>query len=232
MQAVDVMTKEVATVRPDSTIVEAIAKMVEGRVSGLPVVDAEGKLVGVLTEGDLLRRVEIGTEAHRSAFRRFMRGPEREAADYVRTRAALVEDVMTIDPATIDPTTSLDEIVATMERRKVRRLPVVAGGKLQGVVSRADLVRALGRAIGSQPATPHADAEIRANILAELGKQDWFAMCTVDVTVEQGRVRLEGFVRSPTVRTALRVVAAQVPGVIAVENQTEVLDPVVNAIGV
>ncbi len=232
MQAMDVMTRKVATVRPDTTIPEAIAKMVGGHISGLPVLDGKGQLVGILTEGDLLRRTELGTTRMRPGWLNFLRGPDRSAAEYVRAGTLKVDDIMTPNPVAVSSTTALEEVVAAMEREGVRRVPVVDDGKLAGIVSRADLVRALGRVMGAHADAPGDDLGIRASILGELGKQNWFHSSNISVQVRHGAVQLDGLVQSDAVRMALRVASERMPGVVSVDNRVEVLNPMMSVSGV
>ncbi len=231
MQAGDIMTRKVATLRPETTIADAIATMVDGRISGVPVLDGFGRLVGILTEGDLLRRTEIGTEPHRPGWLRFLRGTGRAATDYVRARTHRVEDVMTPTPETVGSAATLDEVVALMERKRIRRVPVVDGGVLVGIVSRADLVRALGQTMLHPADPPGDDLAIRAGVLAELKRNDWSSMCEIAVSVEHGVVELAGPVQSDAVRTGLRVAAERVAGVVKVENRVVVIDPMVGVTG-
>ncbi len=231
MQASDIMTRRVATLRPETTIADAIAMMVEGRISGLPVLDGSGRLVGMLTEGDLLRRTEIGTEPHRSGWLKFLQGTGRAATDYVRARTHRVEDVMTPMPEAVDSAATLEDVVALMERKRIRRVPVVDAGVLVGIVSRADLVRALGQAM-LRPVDQHSDdLAIRAGVLAELKSNDWSSLCDITVAVDHGVVQLGGPVQSDAVRTGLRVAAERVAGVVAVENRVVVIDPLVGVTG-
>ncbi len=227
MQAKDVMTREVATVRPETPLVEAATILVARHISGLPVLDESGQLVGILTEGDLLRRIELGTLPQRTRWLNLLRGPGLAAAEYVRTRTQHVEDVMTPSPASVAPEAPLEEVVALMERKRIKRVPVVDADKLVGVVSRSDLVRALVRAMPTRDGKPRDDAAIRADILAELEAQDWYRMCNITVTVEHGDVRLEGVVQSDAVHPALRVAVERVPGVVAVQNHVATMDPIV-----
>jgi len=231
MQAGDIMTRGVATLRPDTEIADAIGRMVEGRISGLPVLDEGGHVVGMLTEGDLLRRTELGTAPHRPGWLKFLRGTGRAATDYTRARTHKVEDVMTPAPKTVTSTTALDDVVALMERSRIRRVPVVDAGVLVGILSRADLVRALGQAMQRQADLHAGDPAIRKAILTELKSNDWSSMCEVTVLVRHGVVHLEGQVQSDAVRTGLRVAAEQVAGVVAVENLVSISDPLVGVTG-
>ncbi len=231
MQAGDIMTREVATLRPDTTIADAIGRMVEGRISGLPVLDQSGHVVGMLTEGDLLRRTELGTAPHRPGWLKFLRGTGRAATDYARARTHRVEDVMTPTPKTVASVAVLNDVVALMENSRIRRVPVVDAGVLVGIVSRADLVRALGQAMQRQADLPADDTTIREAILAELKSNNWSSMCEITVLVQQGVVHLAGQVQSDAVRTGLRVAAERVAGVVAVENSVSVSDPMAGVTG-
>jgi CBS domain-containing protein len=231
MLAKDVMTANVATVHPDTPIALAIGMMAEHRLSGLPVLDAQDRLVGILTEGDLLRRFELGTVPHRPGWVNFLRGPGLAAADYVRTRTLHVDDIMTPGPVCVTPDDTLERVVAIMERNRIKRVPVTRDGVLVGVVSRGDLVRALAGLVKMHPCETRDDVAIRADIIGEIEAQDWCALSNVGITVEKGRVKLEGVAQTEAVRTALRVAAERVPGVVAVENLVVIPDPMVMAIG-
>jgi len=143
MKASDVMSRNILSVGRDAAIAEAIRLMLDNRISGLPVIDTAGRLVGILTEGDLLRRSETGTERHRPRWLEILMGPGRLAGEYVRTHGRKVAEIMTRDLVSVTPDTPLDEIVALMERRRIKRVPVLDGDTPVGIVSRADLLRAL-----------------------------------------------------------------------------------------
>jgi CBS domain-containing protein len=231
MQAQEVMTRDVATVHPRTPVAEAVAKMAHARISGLPVLDDDGLLVGILTEGDLLRRVELGTAPHHSSWLTFLRGPGVAATEYVRTHSLTVEDIMTRDPASVAPEASLSDVVNLMENSHVRRVTVLKEGRLLGIVSRADLVRALARRLepGQQDSRP--DDAVRAEIINELNRQGWRTMCNVKVSVQDGKVTLQGIAQAEPVNRAIRVAAESVAGVVEVDNQVTTLDPAVTAMG-
>jgi CBS domain-containing protein len=231
MLAVDVMTSDVATIGPETSIAAAVNAMVRRRISGLPVVSPDGEVVGMLTEGDLLRRIELATVPKRAAWLTFLRGPEREAEEYVRTHTHTVSDVMTPTPVTVDIATPLREVVALMERHRIRRVPVLRAGKLVGIVSRADLMRALANAMAVDPVGGRPDADIRADILAELKAQDWTGLSSIRVEVDHGIVVLSGIAQSDSVRLAIRAAAENVPGVLAVQSGLDV-EPPMMAVGV
>ena len=147
MNAADVMTRNTLSVGPDASVLEAIRLMVDNHVSGLPVIDERGQLVGILTEGDLLRRGETGTERHRPRWLEILMGPGRLASEYVRTHGRKVDEIMTREPVSVTPKTLLDEIVELMERHRIKRVPVIEGERLVGIVSRADFLHAIARRI-------------------------------------------------------------------------------------
>ena len=161
MQVRDAMSANVISVAAQATILEAARTMLRNRVSGLPVVDAEGQLVGMLTEGDFLRRSEIGTERRRPRWLEFVLGPGRMAEDYVRAAGRKVEDVMTRDPVTVREDDDLETVVELMERRRVKRFPVLRDGKIVGIVSRANLMRALVSLAPTEEAPAGGDPAIR-----------------------------------------------------------------------
>lgn len=225
MKAQDVMARDVLTVSPQTSINTAIALMLEKRVSGLPVVDDKGALVGILTEGDLLRRVETGTgDKKRSWFMEFLVGPGAEAAEYVRSHSRRVSDLMTPDVVTAPVTAPLDDIVALMERHHVRRVPITTDGRLVGIVSRADLLRALGQKLAALTPTNPSDAEIETSLRTELGATKWLVGSNVDIKVHDGIVTLDGFIYDERLRRALNVAAHNVPGAKAVVDKMIWLD--------
>ena len=212
MKAVDVMTRNVVSVKLDSSVFEAAQRMILNRISGLPVLDASGKLVGVVTEGDLLRRVETATERHRPSWLEFFLGQGRLATEYVRTHGRKVGDVMTPGPETIVEETPLDEIVTVMEQKRIKRLPVMRGDKMVGIVSRANLVQALATLARETADTLPSDAALRELVLAEIDKQSWSPGHLINVIARDGVVELWGTILDERKRQALRVVAENVPG--------------------
>jgi len=225
MKASDVMSRNILSVGRDATIAEAIRLMLDNQISGLPVIDA-GRLVGILTEGDLLRRSETGTERHRPRWLEILMGPGRLAGEYVRTHGRKVEEIMTRDLVSVTPDTPLDEIVALMERRRVKRVPVLDGDAPVGIVSRADLLRALARTLDEEPVAVVGDDEIRERILAELAKVSCVPRDGLTITVGDGAVGLDGVILDEKEREALRVAVENVPGVRAVEDRLVWVEPV------
>jgi CBS domain-containing protein len=190
MKTADVMTRNVVSVEAQASILEAIRLMLQNRISGLPVVDGEGLLVGMITEGDFLRRAEIGTERKRPRWLEFLTARGWRADDYVHAHGRKVSEVMTPNPVTATEDTSLDEVVRTMEERRIKRLPVVRGRRVVGVVSRANLLHALASVVREMPAAAKSDAQIRERILGELAKQPWAPKNFINPVVRKSAVPL------------------------------------------
>jgi CBS domain-containing protein len=227
MQAQDIMARDVLTVMPSTRINVALDLMLQRKISGLPVLNEDGKLVGILTEGDLLRRSETGTEdRHRSKLLTFLIGPGKEADEFVQANSRKVEDLMTPSVLSVSEGATLDEVVALMEKKRIRRVPVVRKGKLVGIISRADLLRALAQKLGgqSQTAQPSSDDEIEKALFDTIAASSWSAASNVGVTVKDGEVTLNGFVYDERARTALRVAAENTPGVKKVIDQLVWID--------
>jgi len=231
MKARDVMTQPVISVAANASILEAIRLMLQKRISGLPVVDASQNLVGILTEGDFLRRIETGTQRRRPRWINFLMGPGRLADEYVQASGRRVEEVMTGDVRTAAEDTPLEEVVDLMERYGIKRVPVVRGDELVGIVTRANLMRALiGAAKGAIPLST-SDAAIRERLLGELKKQPWAPVDAIDITVRDGVVTLSGVIMDDRQRPALCVAAENIPGVKKVEDRLAWLIPGTGIVG-
>jgi CBS domain-containing protein len=226
MRVKDVMTSPVISVEPDSPVLQAVRIMLQRHISGLPVLDGTGRLVGIVTEGDFLRRAETGTQRRRPRWLEYLIGPGRLADEYTRSHGRKVFEIMTSDPLTVTEDTSLDEVVRTMEKRRIKRLPVVRGNEVVGIVSRANLVHALaGLAREIKPAAA-SDQAIRDRIVAELAGQSWAPAALIDVTVRDGVVELWGTITDERERAAIKVVAENAPGVKAVNDHLAWVDAV------
>jgi CBS domain-containing protein len=212
MRAHQIMTRPVISVTPETTIVEAANTMLAKHISGLPVVDAAGKLVGIVSEGDFLRRSEIGTQRKRGRFLKFIAGPGKEASDFVHEHGRKVAEIMTEEPLTITEDTELGEIVQLMEKNNVKRLPVTRGDQLVGIVSRANLLQAVASLAREIPDPTADDDHIRNRVIDALAKNDWCPF-GLSVVVRDGIVHLSGVITEERSRKAAIVAAENVTGV-------------------
>lgn len=217
MNAGDIMTVGAATVRPDDTVGEAARMMLQYQISGLPVVDDNGRLVGIVSETDFLRRSELGTE-RRSNWLELLVGSGPQAEAYIRSHGQKVSDVMTRDVVTVRPDAPVREIVELMERHGIKRLPVVEGPKVVGMVSRANLIRILARLAESAPPPPANDRQIQSRLRNEIDRLDWAPRAALNIRVENGIVHLWGTIFDERERHALKVAAESIPGVKGVED--------------
>lgn len=223
MRVQDIMTTTVLAVSPEATVAEAASLMLTNRVSGLPVVDRARQLVGVITEGDFLRRGELGTGRKRSAWLELLVGSGRQAQDYVVENGRRVSEIMTRDVISIAPDAGIEELVELMTSHQIKRVPVVEEGQLVGIAARADLMRALLTALPATSSAAQDDARIRAAILAELEKQTWSG--AIRVKVLHGVVTLTGTILDERARAAAKVVAENAAGVKEVVDQIAWIEP-------
>lgn len=219
MEAQDIMTRNVVTTAPEATVAEVATLLVERHISAAPVVDAAGRLVGIVSEGDLVRRPEVSGERRPSWWLTLISDQSERARDYVKTHGRNVAEIMTRDVVTISETTPISDIARLLEGRRIKRVPVTRDGKVVGIVARADLLRALAvREV--PPATAEERKDDRA-ILAELQKllheQGWDSHL-LNVVVEDNVVHLWGLVDGDEVRQALTLAAQNISGVRRVET--------------
>ena len=217
MRAHQIMTRPVVTVTPEATILEAANIMLQRHVSGLPVVDTAGKLVGIVSEGDFIRRSEIGTGRKRGRWLKFILGPGAEATAFVHEHGQRVSEVMTREPLTITEDTTLEDIVSTMEKNNVKRLPVMRGDTLVGIVSRANLLQAVADLARDIPDPTADDDHIRDRIIAAIEKNDWSPF-GLNVIVRDGVVHLSGVITEERSRQAAIVAAENIAGVQTVHD--------------
>ena len=218
MRAMDVMTSEVITVDENASV-QAVAKLLAERgISAVPVVDKANRVIGMVSEGDLLHRAETGTERRRSWWLEMMASTNKLAGDYVKSHSGKVKDVMTRDVVSVIETTPVADIAILLETNRIKRVPVVRDGKLVGIVSRANLVRALGMTINEPSSAEADDRTIREKLLAELKAQRWAEVSPANVTVKDGVVHLWSSYLSEQEKRALLVAAENIPGVRRVED--------------
>lgn len=225
MKVRDVMTQPVVSIDAQAPISLAIRLMLQKKISGLPVVDTAGNLVGVVTEGDFLRRAETGTQQEQPRWLEFLMGPGPRARDYVKAHGRKVGEVMTTTVKTVDEDTQLTDVVALMERNGIKRVPVLRGKKLIGIVTRANLLRALVSTLHASSAPSGGDVAIREEIQRALNSETWAPVATVDAIVRGGVVTLSGYVLDERQRAALKVLVENVPGVKAVHDELVWIDP-------
>ncbi len=229
MQVKDVMTPNVISVQANESVLKAAQLMLQNRISGLPVLDKEGKLVGIVTEGDFLRRSEIGTQRHRPSWLEFIVGPGKLAEEYVHTAGRKVGEIMTPDPHCVSEEDSLDTVVNAMERYRIKRLPVTRNNQVVGIVSRANLMYALASVARDSEApagsdSPGPDWAIRGEIISSLGKQHWAP--DINVVVRNGVVELWGVITDERERQALVVAAENIAGVKEVHDHLVWVEPI------
>jgi CBS domain-containing protein len=225
MIVADLMTKTPIIVQPDTTLVDAACIMLAQHISGLPVQDEAGGIVGIITEGDLLRRPEIGTEGKERSWLKAFVAPGSLAADYVRTHGQHVGEVMTKSVVTVTPNTPLAEAAELMRRKRIKCLPVIEAERLVGIISRSDLLKALAlKLIAVVSDRPTAES-IRAYIIDTLARENWAPKSGIRVEVTGEVVTLKGIAADEAQRTALLIIAENAPGVKEVQNNITLEDP-------
>lgn len=218
MRAKDIMTTPVLTVAEDTPVTAAAKLLLEHHISAVPVVTADDEIIGIVSEGDFMRRAEGDDLQHRSWWLRLISDPSLDASDYVKTHSRLVRDVMTKDVITANEDMSIPELAHLLEAERIKRAPVIRGDKLVGIVSRADILRSLtARRKGATATTSATDEDIRAKVLEEIKQAAWSPTYGVSVFVEDGVVQLWGIVDTQKQRDAMRVLAQNVSGVKDVE---------------
>lgn len=217
MLAHQIMSTEVITLSPETSVADAINVMLAHHVSGLPVVDSDGRLVGILSEGDFIRRAKTGTQRKRGRWLALLAGADRVALDFTREHGRNVGDIMTQNPVAIAEDTPLEQIVAIMQRRSVKRLPVLREGKVVGMVTRADFLPAIANLAREVPQSSKDDDEIRKSVLAAMAHARW-RPCALNVAVQDGIVSLRGVVKTDHIHRAAIVAAETAPGVRKVED--------------
>lgn len=226
MKAGDIMTRSVITIDADSTVAQAAQRMLDHRISGMPVIDNGGRVIGIISEGDLLHRAETGTERRKSWWLGLMAGASSQAENFTREHGRTVRDVMSANVISVDENADLSEVVHLMEGRRIKRVPVLKDRQVVGIVSRANLMRVLAT-LESSAAAPNADDRtIRERVLQAYKGQSWAPDFGENVVVKDGVVHLWGSVRTESQRQALVVGARNVAGVRDVVDHIDVVSPV------
>jgi len=224
MRVRDVMTPRLLGVAETATLFEALKLMVSSRISALIVFDAIGAPVGILSEGDLMRRAELGCEKRRPRWLEFLAGGGRAARDYARSHGRRVHEIMTRGLLTVDAGAELNEAIDIMLEKRVRRLVVVKGSEPVGVLSRSDIVRALMSALPPENEA-RTDADLQMAIDNEMQRHSWAPINSVRVTVDEGVATLEGAIPDDSLREGLKVLVENVPGVKSVHDRLAWIEP-------
>jgi CBS domain-containing protein len=228
MRAHQIMTRRLITVVADTSIIDAANIMLKNHVSGLPVLDHTGKLVGIVSQSDFLRRAEIGTQRKRARWLKILLGPGTAASDFVHESGRKVGEVMTLEPQTVTEDATLEEIVQLMERNNVKRLPVIRADKLVGIVTRSNLLQAVAELAREVPDPTADDDHIRNHIIASIEKADWGPL-GLGVIVRNGHVHLSGIITNERFREAAIVAAENVSGVTRVHDHLCWVEPMSGA---
>lgn len=223
MRTHQIMTRHVISVEADTPLLEAAKLMLQHHISGLPVVDRAGKLIGIVSEGDFIRRSEIGTQRKRGRWLKFLLGPGTSATDFVQAHGRKVGEVMTEDLCTVTEGAPLEDAVRLMERRNVKRLPVLRGEELVGILTRSDLLRAVASLARDVPDPTADDDHIRRRVIAAIQNNDWAPM-QLGVIVRDGIVHVSGIISDEDYRKAIIVAAENVAGVRLVHDHLSWFD--------
>ena len=224
MRAYEIMTPQVISVGPETAVTDAAQLMLRHHISGLPVVDARGHLIGIVSEGDFLRRAETGTQHRRGRWLSYLAGAGRAAVEFAHENGRRVGEIMTANPLTVTEDTPLDDVVQLMESRNVKRLPVMRQDQLVGIITRSDFLIAVASMAHRLPDVSAGDAQLRREVQAALQEAPW-RPCRLNVTVRDGVVTLRGTVRKESIRKAAIVAVENVPGVRKVRDRLSLYPP-------
>jgi CBS domain-containing protein len=228
MLAKQVMTTKVVVVAAEASVYDAAEILLNFAISAAPVVDADGRMIGIVSEADLMHRPEIATLPTRSWLERLLADDARLAHEFVRSHSHRVADVMTKDVISAEEHSTLKEIAALMKRHHVKRIPILRDGRIVGIVGRANLLQGLLAREPLATSSPVADDTVRAAVTAELAKHDWATAWPINVVAQSGVVHLWGLASNATMKTACQVAAEGVPGVKRVRNHLTLVPPEVH----
>lgn len=223
MKATDVMTKTVVTVHPETPVKEVASLMAHHHISGMPVVDQAGAMIGIISETDLLHRAELGTERQRKWWLKAFTNADTLARDYTLSHAAKASDIMSKAVVSVSPETSLADLADLLDKRKLKRVPVVANGKPVGMITRSDLVRALVQQTAKADQAAVAAADLASAVRERMRKESWLDASLMTVSAKDGVVELIGLAASEEQRRAVKVLAEATPGVKRVEERLQIM---------
>ena len=227
MQAKDIMTTPVVTAGLETPVIEIAKRLLERRISAMPVIDAEGRVLGIVSEGDLMRQPQVAGQPHRSWWLTMFAASEEQARDFIKSHGQLARDVMTGDPVTVGEEASLEEIATLLETHRIKRVPVLREGRLVGIVSRANLLQGV-VALERAPQAS-ADDRVMRQQATEAIRDSGVNAQFVDVQVAAGVVSLWGATDSEVERKAIVVAAQGVPGAKGVDSHLGVFSPIARA---
>ncbi|MEZ5851970.1 MAG: CBS domain-containing protein [Hyphomicrobiaceae bacterium] len=222
MKAHEVMTRGVVTVTPSTAVREVAALLAEKRISGIPVVADDGHVVGIISESDLLHRAEIGTEKPRKSWLRAFADPDRLAREFAKTHGMLVDDIMSRHIVSVAEDTELQDVVNLLEKHNLKRLPVIKEGRLVGLITRGDIVRALSKKAMERVPAAVTDSDLQAQILERMKKAKWLLDSYINLTVADGVVSMWGMAVSEDQRKALTVLINETPGVKQIDDRLRI----------
>ena len=222
MKARDIMTRKVLTAQLTTPVADIARILIDKGVSAVPIVDRKHRVLGIVTEGDLLRRVEAGTQRRRSWWSELAAGPQVLAREYVKSRGTKARDVMTRPVVSVADSTDVGEIADLMEKWNIKRVPVMHNDKLVGIVSRRDLLRVFSKAKQPRKAATQTDARLRSRLKSEIDASPWIGDDYVNFVVDKGCIQLYGLVPSTEQRDAIRIMAERLAGAKAVKDELKV----------
>lgn len=230
MKARDVMTTTVVSVEPTMSVKDIAALMSEKRISGVPVVATDGRVVGIVSHSDLLHRHELETEPRRRWWLKVFIDPDSLAREYTKTHGVKAADVMTRPVVSVGPDTDLADVAEALDSRNIKRVPVLVDGRIVGLITRTDLVRALARAPASTPSARVDDATLQRVLVDKMKRQSWLNASFINLATSNGTVELSGFAASPDQRNALRVLIEETDGVKKLDDRLKVGFPPMSAV--
>lgn len=223
MYASDIMTTDVATVPPDMSVQQIARLMADKKISGVPVVSPEKGVLGMVSEADLFRRTELGTESVPKRWADMYSKPAEMAREFTKSHGAKAHDIMARPVVSVQHDAELQAVADTLDRHAIKRVPVMKDGKLIGIIARSDIVRAFGKVNVSSAGHVHlGDGIVHKAITDAMHGMAWLDTSYINVTVKDAVVRISGFVQSKDHQDAVRIMAKEVPGVERVETNLEV----------
>jgi CBS domain-containing protein len=225
MKGQDIMTRDVATVRPETSVRDIAALMMEKQISGVPVVGDDGTIVGIVSEVDLLHRAEVGTERKHKWWFWVFADSDAAAREYAKAHGLAARDVMSRYVVSVRDDADVRDVADILDRQRIKRVPVVRDGRLVGIISRRDLVRALSQVQVSKTAATVDNAVLHERLRDRLRSQSWLNDGHINVAVNDGVVELWGLVVSADQHRALRALVEGTEGVRRLEDHLAVGGP-------